>query len=128
MQPYYGMDFHQAITEGLRLPAATTETIIDTMIRRWSEIEAELAREGLDDVIITTGVPEADGYRLFIGFRLDAPPTEDEMEMLNKKIFDAAAQLAVMPWCENLFVNGELTIISAMEGSDIMRQYCRYGW
>lgn len=130
MQSYYdyGMDFHQAITEELHLPPITTETIIDVILRRWDEIEKELIQEELDDAIVAVGIPETDGYRLFIGFRLDTPPTQDEAEVLNKKIFDVVAQLVVMPWCEHLFTNEELTIISTMDNSNIMQQYCHCNW
>lgn len=130
MQSYYdyGMDFHQAITEELHLPPATTEIIIDVILRRWDEIEKELIQEELDDVIIDVGVPETDGYRLFIGFRLDTPPTQDEAEVLNRKIFDVVSQLVAMSWCEHLLSNEDLTIISAMDDSNIMRQYCHCSW
>lgn len=129
MLDFYGMDFGQALTEGLGLPSETTETIIEAMNRRWDEISLELAREGLDDLEIFVGQPDIDGYRLLIGQCLDAEKLlPEDMLAANERIFAVAAQLAVIPWTEKKFENGEFSVIGTMDSTGVLEEYCRFGW
>lgn len=129
MLDFYGMDFEQAMTEGLGLPSETTEMIIEAMSRRWDEVSCELAREGLDDLGILVGQPDADGYRLLIGQYLDTEElSPEDMPTVNERIFAVAAQLAVIPWTEKKFENGELSVIGTMETNGVLEEHCRFGW
>lgn len=129
MLDFYGMDFGQAITEGLGLPSETTETIIEAMNRRWDEISCELAREGLDDLGILVGQPDVDRHRLLIGQYVDTEElSPEDMSAVNGRIFAAAVQLAVIPWTEKKFENGELSVIGTMDSTGVLEEYCRFGW
>lgn len=129
MLDFYGMDFGQAMTEGLGLPSETTETIIEAMNRRRDEISHELAREELDDLGILVGQPDVDGYRLLIGQYLDTEELSPKDRLaLNERVFAVAAQLAVIPWTERKFENGELSVIGTMETNGALEEYCRFGW